>query len=134
MEFKEQIKKKHKIIIIVLLICAIGVVILIAGGLVIKENVVERNLIKDENSIVGSFRYNENVKYEFKANNYGALYDGNDKYKYTYTADNEVLTLDFQNEAVQDASYTYKLKDGTLILQGGEGTTGGEYVLKKENK
>ena len=61
------------------------------------------------------------------------MYDRNSKYDYTYTIENENIMMDFKNEALRDATYTYKLEDDTLTLIGGEGTTGGEYILKKEN-
>ena len=89
---------------------------------------------ESENNLTGTFHYNDSISYEFKENGKGAMYDGNSKYDYTYTIDGEKLTMDFKNEAVHDATYTFKLENDTLTLQGEEGTIGGEYTLKKENK
>ena len=80
----------------------------------------------------GTFIYNNNVKYEFDGNGKGAMYDGNTKYDYTYTIQEGNLMMDFKNEAVHDATYTYQLEGEVLTLIGGEGTTGGEYTLNKE--
>ena len=85
-------------------------------------------------ALEGTFVYNENVKYEFQSNGKGAMYDTNIKYGYTYTIENQNIMLDFENEAIHDATYTYQLEGDTLTLIGGEGTIGGEYILKKENK
>ena len=46
----------------------------------------------------------------------------------------ETIKIDYKDEEVRDAIYTYKLEGEELKLIGGEGTIGGEYTLKKENK
>lgn len=89
---------------------------------------------ESEDNLIGTFYYDDSIRYEFKKNGKGAMYDGNSKYEYTYTNDGQKIKMDFKNEAVHDATYTFKLENDTLTLQGEEGTTGGEYILKKENK
>lgn len=39
--------------------------------------------------------------------------------------------MDFKNEKMQDATYSYKVEGNTLFLIGKEGTVGGEYTLKR---
>ena len=62
------------------------------------------------------------------------MYDGENKYEYTYKKDDQKIIMDFKDKIIHDATYTYKLENDTLILKGEEGTMGGEYTLKKENK
>lgn len=89
---------------------------------------------KSSSKLKGTFIYNESIKYIFDGKGNGSMHDGNDEYEYTYTVDKDKLTIDFKNEAVRDATYTFKNENDTLKLIGGEGTIGGEYVLKKESK
>lgn len=86
----------------------------------------------DNTPIKGTFKYNEKVKYEFGENGKGAMYDGDTKYEYDYTIQNNAIMIDFKNENVYDATYTYIFKDNTLTLVGGKGTMGGKYILEKE--
>lgn len=60
------------------------------------------------------------------------MYVGDTIYEYTYKINNDILEIDYKNEEVHDATYTYKLEGDELELIGGEGTIGGEYTLKKE--
>lgn len=88
----------------------------------------------DESTLQGTFYYNEDVKYEFDGKGNGAMYDKDATYKYSYIVQEKELSLDFENEMVHDATYTFTVEDDTLTLIGGSGTTGGKYTLKKENK
>ncbi len=94
-----------------------------------KDN--NESIGKEEDILKGTFYYSDSVKYEFTGKGKGAMYDGDTKYEYTYTINDNKMTIDFENEAVHDAKYTFNLEDDTLTLIGGEGTTGGEYILKK---
>lgn len=125
--FKMERKRKNsktfkiKLLIVFILIAMVAVISIIA----INKS------IQSKNDLNGVFTYNEKVKYEFNGRTKGAMYDGNDRYTYTYRVEKDKLIIDFKNEAVYDATYTFKLEEDTLMLIGGEGTTGGEYILKK---
>ena len=104
----------------------------------INATTISDNKTEDEYesnvNLVGTYIYNENVKYEFKEDGKGAMHDSGMKFDYTYTDNNNKLEIDFTLDALRDASYTYTLEGETLTLVGGEGTTGGEYRLQKETK
>ena len=55
------------------------------------------------------------------------------RYEYKYSVSGDTLVLDFEADEVHDAEYTYSLDGDRLTLTGGEGTTGGTYVLTKKN-
>ena len=61
---------------------------------------------------------------------------GNYNFKYTYKVEGNTLDIHFSKDEVQDAKYSFELKDGILKLISKEGTVsiGEEYILKKENK
>lgn len=122
--------KTHKIII--LSICIIIVIVAVVTAVILINRKDTNNQISEsEDNLIGTFYYNDSIRYEFKKNGKGAMYDGNSKYEYTYTNDGQKIKMNFKNEAVHDATYTFKLENDTLTLQGEEGTTGGEYILKK---
>lgn len=91
------------------------------------------NLLKPTDALKGTFVYGESVKYEFNGKGNGAMYDSNTKYSYTYSIEENKLEIDFINEAVRDATYTFSIENNTLTLIGGEGTMGGEYILERES-
>lgn len=91
----------------------------------------------DGNSLIGTFLYEENdTKYEFKDDGTGNMSSGDYNFEYKYKVDGNILEIDFSEEAVHDAKYSFELKDGILKLTSKEGTVsiGEEYILKKENK
>ena len=96
-----------------------------------NQNTVEQSETID--NIEGTFIYNDSVKYEFDGNGNGAMYDSENEFEYTYSIKNGKLELNFKLDALHDATYDFILDGDTLKLIGGEGTTGGEYNLKKEN-
>ena len=130
MQNKKKHKQTFKIIIILLIIIMIAVGITIA----IINNKDNNSTNAEDNTLIGTFIYNENVKYEFNNNGKGAMYDNETEYKYSYTINENKLVLDFENEAVHDATYRFKLENSTLTLNGEEGTMGGKYILEKESK
>ena len=60
--------------------------------------------------------------------------DSDTEYPYTYLIEENTLKLDFKDEAVRDATYTFSIENDTLTLIGGEGTMGGEYILERESE
>lgn len=97
-----------------------------------KKSEKEPVINTDVSLLKGTFVYNDNVKYVFNENNTGTLYDNQNEYKYTYLIHDQQVTLTFEDESVRETTYTFYFVDDNLKLIGGEGTVGGEYILKKE--
>lgn len=123
---KKTLNKKRILIVILLVAIIIGIVIVTN-----KKN--NKTIPKQ---LIGVYVYDEHTKYEFKKDGKGAMYIDEKEYKYSYTYSEKEnqLKLDFEKEEIYDATYTATINDNTLKLIGGEGTTGGEYTLKKESK
>ena len=129
MQSKKSKKKKSPLIptLIIVILIIIGIVLIINGK---KSNY-------DGNSLIGTFYYEDGkTHYTFKADGTGKMSAKSFKYEYTYEVDKDLLKLDFKDEQVHDAVYSYELKDGVLKLISREGTVSvdQEYILKKENK
>ena len=91
----------------------------------------------DENSIVGTFLYEENnTRYEFNEDGTGCMSSGDYNFDYKYIINENILEIDLVEDTVHDVKYTYELNNGILKLTAKEGTVsiGEEYILKKENK
>ena len=124
MQHKEKSKQTFKIILIVLLailIIAIAIIAMI-------------NMLKPTDALKGTFIYGESVKYEFNGKGNGAMYDDETKYSYSYSIEEDTLKLDFKDEFIRDASYTFTIENNSLTLIGEEGTMGGEYILERESE
>ena len=124
MQHKKKNRKTFKIILIILLVILI---IAIATIAII-------NIFKPIDALNGTFVYGESVKYEFNGNGNWAMYDRDTKYPYTYSIEENILKLDFEDDFIRDASYTFSIENNLLTLIGGEGTTGGEYTLERESE
>lgn len=92
------------------------------------------NFLKPTDALQGTFVYSESVKYEFSGKGNGAMYDNETKYSYSYSIEENTLKLDFKDESIRDASYTFSIENDTLTLIGGEGTMGGEYILERKSE
>lgn len=150
---KKKSKKKTLIITLVLLIAIIISVVLVVINPTettdnntddttsekdkIVENEVDKNSSTDANLLIGTFVYKtDGTVYEFKKDGTGSMTTGDYKFEYKYTAQNGNLEIDFNEEKVHDAKYTYSINDNSLTLVSKEGTVteGQEYKLEKENK
>lgn len=99
----------------------------------VKNESIENNKVKNENNILnGTFIYNEDINYVFNGINKGSMNHKEEKFIFTYVVNENELKIDFEDELVHDATYTFELNDSQLRLIGGEGTTGGEYILYME--
>ena len=130
MEHKNKKRKTFKVRALVTL----GIIALIICIALIIYFVTYSREVKYETVLQGAFYYTDDVKYEFDGKGNGALTDGSDNYEYKYDIDGDQIIMDFKSEAIQDSTYTFNLENDILTLVGGEGTTGGTYTLKKENK
>jgi hypothetical protein len=83
--------------------------------------------------ISGTWVYDQYIKYEFDGQGKGCMCLENIHYEYSYKINDNILSMDFKNEAVHDCSYTFEVDGNNLTFVGGEGTTGGTYLLTKQN-
>lgn len=101
------------------------------------NNNIEQNIENGSNSLIGTFIYKtDGTKYEFKTDGTGSMTSGKYKFDYQYIINGNELTLDFKQEEVHDAKYSYSVNNNILTLVSKEGTAsiGEEYKLEKVNK
>lgn len=80
----------------------------------------------------GTWKYSENTSYKFSGNGKGWLILTDLEEKFTFSADDGILSIDFENPRMTDCKYSFSIDGDTLTLKGGEGTSGGEYILIKQ--
>lgn len=73
--------------------------------------------------IQGLWHYDDHTEYEFDGKGSGRMFYEKDKFfAYTYTIDQDDVTLDFELDYVTDCKYTFNVEGDKLTLIGGEGT------------
>lgn len=130
MERRKKSKKSVKTFKIIFLILIIVAIILI-GIKIINKN-ASTGVENVDSTIIGTFSYGDNTKYRFDKNGKGAMYIEKDKFDYSYKTEGNKLIIDFVDEKVHDATYSYQIENDTLKLVGEDGTAGGEYTLNRE--
>lgn len=126
---KRKKQQKHRVVLymcaVILLAVVITAIILILSGCAHKSS--------SAGLLSGTFVYDENTEYEFDGEGNGCMFLENEyRYEYKYSVSGDTLMLDFKADEVHDATYTFNLDNDKLTLTGGEGTTGGTYVLTKK--
>ncbi len=121
-----QKRKQRKQKILVVNLAIIIVIIIIISIFLIKTN---DNEVPD--NIKGTWVYNQYVQYEFDGHGNGCMCLEDTHYEYAYEIKKDTLCLDFENKAVHDCVYTFTIEGSQLTIVGGEGTTGGTYILSK---
>ena len=86
-----------------------------------------------KNDIVGTWRLDDSVTYQFEKDGTGAMLLSNSRYDYTFEVKGENLHIDYEDDILVDGSYTFTVEGDTLILNGGEGTSGDTYELTRIN-
>lgn len=86
-----------------------------------------------KNDIVGTWRLDDSVKYQFEKDGTGTMLLTNSRYDYTFEVKGENLHIDYEDDILVDGSYTFTVEGDTLILNGGEGTSGDTYELTRIN-
>lgn len=87
---------------------------------------------KNNNILVGTWKYDQYTEYEFNDNGIGYLCVDDVRYEYKYKISGDKLKLDFVENVVRDCEYTFTVEEKNLTLVGGENTDGGTYTLKKQ--
>ena len=85
-----------------------------------------------DSTLVGTWVYDEYTRYEFASDGSGQMLLDDTSYPFAYSINGDLLYLDFADDTVTDATYTFAVEDNQLTLLGGEGTIGGSYELTKE--
>jgi len=86
-----------------------------------------------KNDIVGTWRLDDFTAYQFEKDGTGAMLLSNSRYDYTFEVKGENLHIDYEDDILVDGSYTFTAEGDTLILTGGEGTSGDTYELTRIN-
>ena len=79
--------------------------------------------------IIGIWRLDNSTTYQFEKDGTGAMLLSNSQYEYTFKVKGENLHIDYQDDILVDGSYKFTVEGDTLILSGGEGTSGDTYEL-----
>jgi len=112
-------------------------ILMITGLLILTLALIIIPLFKTDagtqaKELKGSWIYSGNAVYIFNGRGSGAFDLSDVKLSFSYKAENGILSIDFDDPTVQDCIYTFIIDEQTLILTGGEGTSGGTYMLTKQ--
>ena len=127
-----QVKESHKRKSISLppktMIIAVAAVVVIAVLCILLPRLFGN---KANAVLAGAWSYQDSAEYSFDGKRHGMLKTEGMELKYTYKVSGDTLKLNFKDKIATDATYTFKIVTDTLILEGGEGTTGGSYQLDR---
>lgn len=119
-------RRRHKRIAAVLVTVTLIIWIIIITAV---YKTVTRN--QGSAALKGVWVYDEYTQYEFDGKNKGCMSLESLQYEFEYTADGEILSIDFEDNSVRDCKYKYNVENNKLTFVGGEGTVGGTYILNK---
>lgn len=115
-------KNKKGLIIIILLI--IVVIIMLVMAII--------NFSKPGDALEGSYTYNENVNFDFNGKGKGTLQENGTKYKYTYSLDGNILSINYKSKDKNDVSYIFDLENDILTLINKDDNSGTQYIFRKD--
>ena len=81
------------------------------------------------NPLVGRWSLDQMTSYVFYEGGTGALEVPRGRYTFTYTIEDELLTIDFHDDKAEDSEYVFEKDGDTLTLVGGNHAAKGTYVL-----
>ncbi len=87
-------------------------------------------------ALQGTWRYDENTIYEFRADGTGYMcLQEESYYHFAYKVNKDTLSIDFEQTHITDCEYTFAIEGDTLTLTGGKGTVaqGTAYTLTRES-
>lgn len=120
---REKLRRKRRrqagaVIILFLAVLVLGIVLICRG-------------CSTKHSIVGTWDYDTVTVYRFEKNGKGALILPNASYDFSYTVDNDKISINFESEKATDSTYTYTVKGDKLTLTKDEASNT-MYVLTKK--
>ena len=95
---------------------------------VLSAAMVARELLKHD-ALKGTWTLDESTAYVFDGKGSGTLHLPMGSYAFSYTIEDNIVTLDFADEALTDASYSFLLGRNALTLDTNTGTV---YWLERE--
>ncbi len=114
------IRNIYTIVITAVLAAVIAGVVLIC---------VSRSKSREASVFKGTYYIDEYTAYEFNGKREGAMCLGETtRYDFTYKVKDGKITIDFKEDRIADASYSYTEKNGTITLLDGKS----QYILKKQ--
>ena len=87
---------------------------------------------QDAGNITGTWTVDEITTYRFDDNGSGELLLPEHTYSFSYTAENDELTLDFDSDSIQTAVFTYTVEEDKLLLKRGSEAGTSEYTLVRD--
>ena len=96
---------------------------------VLSAAMIARGALKGD-SLKGTWTLDESTVYVFDGKGGGTLRLPLGSYAFTYTVEDNVVTLDFADDALTDASYSFQRDGKTLTLDTNTGTV---YWLERES-
>ena len=123
-----------RLIIPIVILLAVAAVVIFALTKTNRAPVADNSTVTTtvtDNALIGTWAYDEYTRYEFASDGSGQMMLDDTSYPFTYSIDGDQLYLDFVDDTITDATYTFSIEDNQLALEGGEGTTGGRYELVK---
>ena len=128
---KSRKKKKSKLLIFILLI--IIIVVIVCSVIFISKPKENHEQNKLEKGLLGSWTTDGYTVYEFYEDGNGALKIPMSDYTFSYTIDENKVSIDFENEKSIDSDYEFSFEDEKLILKGINKTSGTYTFTKNEN-
>lgn len=107
------------------------VVALVAVMLVLLIGIIFGVRSCSKPSIVGRWDLDGTTVYEFEKGGKGALVLMTMEYEFTYTIEDDLVRINFVDEAALDANYTFEVQKNILFLTGGPGDAKSEYILNR---
>lgn len=120
-------RKQEKMMLSTIVIIAASIVLAISVwiGIGSKSSLAEE--------LEGLWIYDSVTSYEFDVDGHGMLHVQDRAFNFEYHVNGKTLTIDFEDEIVEDCEYKISFENEMLYMEGGKGTSGGVYELAKKD-
>lgn len=113
---------------VALFIAAAAVVVIVAAVVLIVLLISGSR----PDALQGSYSVDDYTGYEFDGHGSGAMCLGEStRYEFTYTVEEDTLTLDYEDTAITNAVYTFRLEGDKLIITS-QNSDAGTFTLTKK--
>ncbi len=113
-----------------LYIVVIIIVALVALGAALFYMVELRHVMSGASRFDGTYAIDDYTSYEFDGKGNGAMCLGNTtKYAFDYTVKDDTVTFDFEDDRVNDTTFTFTIADGVITLTQSDGAS---YTMEKK--